>query len=109
VRGQAEGSSTASQGQARATDADVGRYRPRVVISEGQGEGVTFQDRANWEVRVATGKSRRVRYTVPGWRGRNGALWRPNTRVNVEDAYLDLSRELLISNVTYSLSNEAAR
>lgn len=106
VRGQAEGSSTAGQGQARATDPDVTRYRPRVVVSEGQGEGVTFQDRANWEVRVAAGKSRRVRYTVPGWRGRTGALWRPNTRVMVQDAYLDLSRELLISNVTYSLSNE---
>jgi prophage tail gpP-like protein len=104
VRGQAEGSATGGQGQARATDPDVTRYRPRVVLAEGQGEGVTFQDRATWEVRVAAGKGRRVRYTVPGWRGRSGALWRPNTRAMVEDAYLDLSRELLISNVTYSLT-----
>jgi prophage tail gpP-like protein len=104
VRGQAEGSATGGQGQARATDADVTRYRPRVVLAEGQGEGATFQDRATWEVRVAAGKSRRVRYTVPGWRGRSGALWKPNTRAMVEDAYLDLARELLVSNVTFSLT-----
>lgn len=126
VRGQSEGGGTADgiwdvtnpaqprlveggaqtmqrRGEGRATDPDVTRYRPRVVVSEGQAEGVSMQDRANWEVRVAAGKSRRVRYTVPGWRGRNGALWRPNTRVQVQDAYLDLDRELLISNVTYSL------
>lgn len=126
VRGQSEGGGTAAgiwdvsnpaqprlveggaqtlqrRGEGRATDPEVTRYRPRVVVSEGQAEGVSMQDRANWEVRIAAGKSRRVRYTVPGWRGREGALWRPNTRVKVQDAYLDLDRELLISNVTYSL------
>lgn len=105
VRGQAEGADRA-QGQARATDAEVTRHRPHVVLAEAQGEGVSFQDRAQHEIRVAAGKSRRVRYTVPGWRGASGALWRPNTRVMVEDAYLDLARELLVSNVTWSLTSE---
>lgn len=89
--------------EGRATDPDVERYRPRVVIAEAQGEGITFAQRAAMEVRLAAGKSRRVRYTVPGWRGAGGALWRPNTRAMVEDAYLELARELLIANVTFSL------
>jgi prophage tail gpP-like protein len=77
-----------------------------VILAEAQGEGVTFQTRADHEVRVAAGKSRRVRYTVPGWRGSSGALWKPNTKVWVEDAFLELERELLISNVVFSLTDQ---
>jgi prophage tail gpP-like protein len=106
VRGQAQGETEASQGEARATDEDITRHRPKVILAEAQGEGVTFQDRATHEVRVAAGKSRRVRYTVPGWRGSSGSLWLPNTRVWVEDAFLELKRELLISNVTFSLTEQ---
>lgn len=104
LRGQAEGSTAGAEGQARATDPDVTRHRPRVVLAEAQGEGGSLQDRATHEVRLAAGRSRRVRYTVPGWRGAGGALWRPNTRVMVEDRYLGLARELLVANVTYSLT-----
>ena len=106
VRGQAQGETEASQGEARATDEDIIRHRPKVILAEAQGEGVTFQDRATHEVRVAAGKSRRVRYTVPGWRGSSGNLWLPNTKVWVEDAFLELKRELLISNVTFSLTEQ---
>jgi prophage tail gpP-like protein len=106
VRGQAQGETSASQGEARATDEDIIRHRPKVILAEAQGEGVTFQDRAAHEVRVAAGKSRRVRYTVPGWRGASGNLWLPNTKVWVEDAFLELKRELLISNVTFSLTEQ---
>lgn len=104
LRGQAEGSTAGAEGQARATDPDVTRHRPRVVLAEAQGEGGSLQDRATHEVRLAAGRSRRVRYTVPGWRGAGGALWRPNTRAMVEDRYLGLARELLVANVTYSLT-----
>jgi prophage tail gpP-like protein len=106
VRGQAQGAASASQGEARAQDEDILRHRPKVILAEGQGEGVTFQDRADHEVRVAAGKSRRVRYTVPGWRGSSGNLWMPNTKVWVEDAFLELERELLISNVVFSLTEQ---
>jgi prophage tail gpP-like protein len=47
-----------------------------------------------------------VRYTVPGWRGSSGNLWMPNTKVWVEDAFLELERELLISNVVFSLTEQ---
>ncbi|MCA3359213.1 MAG: hypothetical protein ING02_14550 [Roseomonas sp.] len=105
VRGQAQGED-AAQGEARAEDDDILRHRPKVILAEAQGEGVTFQSRADHEVRVAAGKSRRVRYTVPGWRGSSGNLWLPNTKVWVEDAFLELERELLISNVVFSLTDQ---
>jgi len=106
LRGQAEGSAARAQGQARATDAEVTRHRPRVVLAEAQGEGASFQERAQFEVRLAAGRGSRVRYTVPGWRGASGALWRPNTRVMVEDAYLGLARELLVANLVFSLTED---
>lgn len=48
----------------------------------------------------------RLTYTVPGWRGASGALWRPNTLARVDDAFLGIARELLIVSVTFLLSAE---
>jgi len=129
VRGQGEGASVGEQlwdatdpgaprmiegapavmrgrGEARATDPEIDRYRPQVVIAEAAGQGASFAERAAWEVRVRAGRSIRVHYTVPGWRGRDGALWRPNTRVEIEDGYLRLAREMVIASVTWSLTAE---
>lgn len=105
VRGQGEGGG-AGQGEARCKDAEIGRHRPKLVVAEAAGEGVTFQRRADWEVLTAAARSRRLTYTVPGWRGASGALWRPNTLARVDDAFLGIARELLIVSVTFLLSAE---
>lgn len=102
VRGQAEGAGRA-QGEARCPDAEVTRHRPKLLIAEAAGEGLSLQRRAEWEVLTAAARSRRLTYTVPGWRGRSGRLWQPNTLVRVQDAFLDLDAELLIVSVNWVL------
>lgn len=106
VRGNAEG--RLSQGQARARDAEVTRHRPRLLIAEAAAApgAPNFQTRADWEVRTAAARSRRVTYTVPGWRGPQGALWRPNTLVWVRDKFLDLDREMLVAAVIFRLDDD---
>ncbi|WP_338664988.1 hypothetical protein VQH23_07385 [Pararoseomonas sp. SCSIO 73927] len=96
------------RGQGRARDAEIGRYRPKVIIAETQGGGASFQERAEWDVRVAAGRSRRPTYTVPGWRGSTGALWRPNTMVPVADAYLDVREELLVAGVKWAVTQDGS-
>lgn len=105
VRGQGEGGG-AGQGEARCRDAEVTRHRPKLLLAEAAGEGVSFQRRADWEVITCAARSRRLTYRVPGWRGRSGRLWRPNTMVRVKDAYLELAREMLIVSVAWTLDDQ---
>lgn len=104
VRGQGEGGAR-GQGEARCHDAEMTRHRPKLLLAEAAGEGGTFQRRADWEVMICAAKSRRLTYRVPGWRGRSGRLWRPNTMVRVKDAFLELDRELLIVSVAWTLDD----
>lgn len=107
VRGQGEGGK-AGQGEARARDAEVTRHRPRLLVAEAAAApgAPDFQTRADWEVRTAAARSRRVTYTVPGWRGPSGRLWRINTLVPVRDAYLGLDRTMLVAGVAFRLDSD---
>lgn len=93
-----------ARGQGRATDPAITRHRPRVIIAEHAGEGPSMQDRAAWEVRNAAGKGTRIAYTLPGWRGESGELWRTNTTVPVVDQWLGVEVELLVCGVVFSLT-----
>ncbi|MCK0549378.1 phage baseplate assembly protein [Pseudomonas syringae] len=63
--------------------------------------------RANWERGQRAGKALLTTYKVQGWRQSNGALWRHNTMVRVIDPVIGFtSRNMLISAVTYSLSDQ---
>jgi prophage tail gpP-like protein len=105
VRGSAE-TPGGGQAEGRCRDEELGRYRPKVLIAEAAGPGGSFQRRAEWEVLFAAARSRRLTYTVPGWRGASGRLWQPNTLVRVEDAFLGLAQELLIVSVLRILGPE---
>jgi len=64
------------------------------------------QARANWERGSRMGKARGPPPTpVFGWRQSNGQLWRHNTLVRVIDPIIGFDRDLLISRITYSLSD----
>jgi prophage tail gpP-like protein len=104
-----EGSPGTAAARAEARAEGKGRYRPRVIIAENAGAGAQLAERAAWEARVAAGRAERVRYTVPGWRGASGALWQPNTRVEVRDPWVGLERELLIAGVAFELGPQGSR
>lgn len=92
--------------KARARDTKVQRYRPKLILAEGAAGPAALQVRADWEVRVAAGRSAELTYTLPGWRGASGAIWKPNTIVRVEDRRLDIDREMLISAVKLILDGQ---
>ena len=57
---------------------------------------------ASWAGR----KAMTVTYVVQGWRQSNGQLWRHNMITRVIDPIIGLDRDMLISRITYTLSEQ---
>ena len=86
-----------------AHDASVPRYRPRVVMAESQMGTPGMQARANWLRNHSAGVAIEADITVPGWRQRDGSLWRPNQLVSVTSPHLGVDRELLIVDAKWKI------
>ena len=97
--------STADQNagpKGEASDNNVSRYRPLIIVAEDISDKAGLKDRALWEAAVRMGRSARPLITVQGWH-HAGGLWLPNTLVRVECPYLYLERDMLIVAVAYRL------
>lgn len=88
--------------EATATDPNVKRYRPLIILSEDTGHSQDLLKRARWEANVRIGRGSRATITVQGWRHSAG-LWQPNTLVPVKSPMLYLDMTMLIVSVTYLL------
>jgi prophage tail gpP-like protein len=87
---------------ATASDENVTRHRPLIVLAEAHGENASFADRAAWESTIRKGRSARASITVQGW------SWRPNTLVTITSPLLWLDRaRMLIVGCTYSLDDRS--
>lgn len=110
VIGQQQGSDllygmAAADVRAEATDPDVGREaRVLMVRAEGSVTIQQAQDRANWEAVVRRANAIAVDVTVQGWEQQDGSLWPVNALVQIQAPVLGVVGEMLISEVTYSLS-----
>jgi alanyl-tRNA synthetase len=62
--------------------------------------------RAKWEAAVRLGRSWSADITVQGWRDGAGKLWQPNTLAQVDDDFLAMHSELLISAVRNTLDEQ---
>lgn len=91
-----------AQSEGRAVDVEVTRYRPTVIVGENQGYDMTLKERATWERRIVSARSRRATYTVQGWEAAAGVLWKPNSLVRVIDKPSGLDREMLIVAVNFT-------
>lgn len=96
---------TAAEVQAEVSDNRIARRRELVIQQSGQLTPALARDRANWERGNRIGRALAVTYKVQGWRQSNGALWTPNLVVRVVDPLIGLDRDMLISEVQYSLSD----
>ncbi|TVT82368.1 phage baseplate assembly protein [Pseudomonas sp. H3(2019)] len=113
VIGQHKGSdsksgSAVSEVSGVATDATAQRKRVTVISESAQLTTELAQQRADWESATRTGKALTTTYRVQGWRQSNGDLWRHNTLVRVIDKVLGFDQDMLISKVTYSLSEQGS-
>ncbi|WP_347904442.1 phage baseplate assembly protein [Pseudomonas purpurea] len=91
-----------------ATDPGGTRKRVTVISESAQLTSELAQQRADWESAIRTGKAQTTTYRVQGWRQSNGDLWQHNTLVRVIDNVLGFDGDLLISKVTYSLSEQGS-
>jgi prophage tail gpP-like protein len=94
--------STLTQINGSVKDPEITRYRPLVLVAEAQSDNGMAETRADWEVRRRKGEGTKATVTVNGFHQRDGTLWAPNMKVQVEAPWLALNRELIISEVTYS-------
>ncbi|MBI1321342.1 MAG: hypothetical protein GC168_20655 [Candidatus Hydrogenedens sp.] len=107
VLAQAEGhgerdAAAAAAPAGRATDGEVGRYRPLIVLAENAGSDGNAQARAEYQRDLMAARSFRVAYTVQGWRA-NKRLWQANTLVDVTDPLIGLSGRYVIAGVVQTL------
>lgn len=91
-------------GQGQATDPAVTRYRPRLIVADQPDNGADYDLRARWEASSRAGRALRATLTVQGWRDAAGALYRPNTVVDVQDDWLGIHASLVVASVKLSLS-----
>lgn len=94
---------------ARAHDAGVPRYRPRVVIASSQRTQDQMQQRADWLMHAAYGHATQAEIIVQGWRQPDGALWQSNRVVAVQAPSLGVEKDLLIARVGFDLSPQSGR
>lgn len=106
--GGTEGRGVSIRGMAR--DAEVERWRPKVELARTASTQADAQKTAEWRMRVARGRSTSLTPQTRGWRQNagEGALWRLNERVEVEDHYADIVKEMLIAGVTYEWGDRGA-
>jgi prophage tail gpP-like protein len=88
-----------------ATQAGI-RKRVMVIRQAGQADGVTCQDRVDYEQAYRLSKARSATYTVNGWRQASGQLWSPNQLVRVRDPVLGFDEDLLITEVAWSSTDK---
>jgi prophage tail gpP-like protein len=90
----------ANQPFGTAVDANVLRYRPKIVVSEAAIDLTLATARASWEATVAAGRSVQMQVTVPGWRQiPKGPLWAVNQVVQVNAPKLGVTGPMLVTGV----------
>lgn len=86
---------------ARAKDAAVARYRPRVLVNETKTTKKDAQKRCDWEAAARAGESTKAEITVVDWFCAPGKLWTPGDKVMVVSPMLRLNRVLAIEGVRF--------
>lgn len=109
--GQQRGSDTVGPEQAalvtaRCPDESVTRHRPLIVQGEDQQNGETLFDRVINERNKRIGDSRSIKFTVAGWRMKDGTVWPVNRRVAVDDEWLGESSEYIIEQTSFEMSKK---
>ncbi len=94
-----------NQPAARHLDSVITRTRPLVVLPGASATVSQCRDRAEWEARTRSGKSRQFEYELVGWTQSNGDLWPLNKLVIVSDEYLDVNESFLITGISQSFDD----
>lgn len=88
------------QCKGQVSDSVIQRYRPKVIF-DGVTDSGKCAEYAAWIKQVKAGQSRGKKYTVVGWVQTNGDVWKINRITRVYDPYLQLDKDMLISDVKF--------
>lgn len=89
------------------TCTSITRTRLNTVAAKGTSSKPDCQKQADNTNNYALAQSNAITYKVQGWYDEsNKTLWRVNTLVNVYDPFLETHNTVLISKVTFNLSND---
>lgn len=97
-----------SQDKGIAYDNRIGRYRLLVIKDTGQSSNSLNESRAEFEKNFRHADMMRSQHNVQGWRQSNGALWRPNSLVELEDPILQISGQFLINKIVLNLNQSGS-
>ncbi|EIM2765438.1 baseplate protein [Escherichia coli] len=90
-----------------ATDSDVTRYRPMIIIADSKITAKDAQARALREQRRRLAKSITFEADIDGWTRKDGQLWMPNLLVTIDASkYAIKTTELLVSKVNLILNDQ---
>lgn len=90
-----------------ATDEVITRYRPIIIIAEGEITTGDCQKQARFEARNRAGRSRSIDYVVQGWLQSNKKPWEINSIVRVKDTNFSIDETKLISAIDFSYDDSS--
>lgn len=104
VRGQAPygHGPDALQIEGKARDAEVGRYRPVIVVHDGDTDKDRAKKRASTRRDREAGNSLKANVTVQGFFDDGGVLWEPGALVFVDSDFADIHQDMAVESVTFS-------
>ena len=95
-----------SEIEARVPDANVGAYRPLVIVAEEPLDRAGARLRADWEATVRAAESLEAEIVVVGWTRPDGGLWDAGDLVDVVSPTLALDRDMAVRDVRWSLDDD---
>lgn len=90
--------------QASATDPNVTRYRPIMIVNESVATIEQAKQRAQWEATNRAAKSSQFNVQVQGWTQGDGSLWRINQLVRFRSPAIGIDDDLLVVSTKMNLS-----
>lgn len=111
VKGQVQGYQaldvdSITSNQSIVSDDGVIRYRPLVVVADGQASKANCETRALWERNTRKGRSRRYKIKTAGWlQPLSGELWALNQVVTLNSHSLSVFDKLLVAAITFELND----
>lgn len=90
-----------NQVSAKATDKNIERHRPLIVLSESTVNLAEAQKRVQWEASVRASRSEILTVKVPGWTDKDAALWEVNRLVSTRIDPVNFNSDMLIKSVSF--------
>ena len=85
----------------KAVDSEMKRYRPRIIVNEGETDRARANERAKVHANRSTGRAQSAEVSIAGWR-LGGQIIEPNKLVFIQSPKLRLNGDMLIKSVSFS-------